>query len=271
MTLSWAVCSQDDTSTMMIISSLQSLSHVRLSATPWTAACQASLSITNSGSLLKPMSIESVILSNHLILCCPLLLLPLIFPSIRVFWDESAYRIRWPKYWSFSFSISSSNEHLGLISFRMDWLDFLAVQGTLKSLFQHHSSKPSVLQHSGLFLVQLSHTYITTGKTIALTRQTVGEVMSLLFNMLCKFSSVQLLICVRLFETPWIAACQASLSITNSRSLLTIMSIESMMASSHLILCRPLLLLPPNPSQHQGLFQWVNSLQEVSKVLEFHL
>ena len=272
MTLSWAVCSQDDTSTMMIISSLQSLSHVRLSATPWTAACQASLSITNSGSLLKPMSIESVILSNHLILCCPLLLLPLIFPSIRVFWDESAYRIRWPKYWSFSFSISSSNEHLGLISFRMDWLDFLAVQGTLKSLFQHHSSKPSVLQHSGLFLVQLSHTYVTTGKTIALTRQTVvGEVMSLLFNMLRKFSSVQLLICVRLFETPWIAACQASLSITNSRSLLTIMSIESMMASSHLILCRPLFLLPPNPSQHQGLFQWVNSSQEVSKVLEFHL
>ena len=217
--------------------------------------CQASLSITNSWSLLKPMSIESVMPSNRLILCCPLLLLPLIFPSIRVFWDKSAHRIRWPKDWSFSFSISSSNEHLGLISFRIDWLELLAVQGTLKSLFQRHSSKPSVLQHSGLFLVQLSHTYITTGKTIAFTRQTVvGKVMSLLFNMLHKFTSVQLLICVRLFETPWIAACQASLSITNSRSLLTIMSIESVMPSSHLILCRPILLLPPNPSQHQGLF-----------------
>ena len=129
------------------------------------------------------MSIESVILSNHLILCCPLLLLPLIFPSIRVFWDESAYRIRWPKYWSFSFSTSPSNEYSGLISFRTDWLDLFAVQGTLKSLLQHHSSKASTLLCSAFFMVQLSHLYMTTGKTIAWTRRTfVGKVMSLLFN-----------------------------------------------------------------------------------------
>ena len=130
------------------------------------------------------MSIELVIPSNHLILCCPLLLLPSILPSIRVFSNESALCIRWPKYWSFSFNISSTNEHPGLISFRMDWLDFLAVQGTLKNLFQHHSSKASILQHSAFFIVQLSHPYMTTGKTIALTRRTfVGKVMSLLFNM----------------------------------------------------------------------------------------
>ena len=147
--------------------------------TPWTAAHQASLSITNSQSSPKPMSIESVMPSNHLILCYPLLLLPLIFPSIRVFSNESALRIRWPKYWSFSFNISPSNEHLGLISFRMEWLDLLAVQGTLKSLLQYHSSKASVLQHSAFFIIQLSHPYITTGKTIALTRQTfVDKVMS---------------------------------------------------------------------------------------------
>ena len=131
------------------------------------------------------MSIESVMPSNHLILCCPLLLLSSIFPSIRVFSNESALHIRWPNYWSFSFSISLSNEHPGLISFRMDWLDLLAVQGTLKSLLQHHSSKASILQHSAFFTVQLSHPYMTTGKTIALTRRTfVGKVMSLLFNML---------------------------------------------------------------------------------------
>src|SRR5574340_778653 len=130
------------------------------------------------------MSIESVMPSNHLILCRPLLLLPSIFPSIRVFSNESALHIRWPKYWSFSFNISPSNEHPGLISCRMDWLDLLAVQGALKSLLQHHSSKPSILQHSAFFIVQLSHTYMTTGKTIALTRRTlVGKVMSLLFNM----------------------------------------------------------------------------------------
>ena len=129
--------------------------------------------------------IESVMPSNHLILCCPLLLLPSVFPSIRVFSNESVLHIRWPKYWSFSFSISPSSEYSGLISFRMDWLDLLAVQGPLKSLLQHHSSKASVLQHSAFFVVQLSHPYLTTGKTIALTRQTfVGKVMSLLFNML---------------------------------------------------------------------------------------
>ena len=133
------------------------------------------------------MSIESVMPSNHLILCCPLLLLPSIFPSIRVFSDESALHIRWPKYWSFSFSICPSNEHPGLISFRMIWLDLLAVQGTLKSLLQHHSSKASILRHSAYFIVQLSHRYMTTGKTIALTRQTfVDKVMSLLFNMLSR-------------------------------------------------------------------------------------
>jgi len=146
------------------------------------AACQASLSITNSRSLPKPMSIELVMPSNHLILCHPLLP-PSIFPSIRVFSNESALRIRWPKYWSFSFNISPSNEHPGLISFRMDWLDLLAVQGTLKSLLQHHSSKASILWCSAFFIVQLSHPYMTTGKTIALTRQTfVGKVMSLLLN-----------------------------------------------------------------------------------------
>ena len=153
------------------------------SATPWTAACQASLSITNSWSLLKLMSIELVIPSNHLILCRPLLLLPTIFPNIRIFSNESALRIRWPKYWSFSFSIKSS-EYSGPISFRMDWLDLLAVQGTLKSLLQHHSSKASILQCSAFFIVQLSYPYVTTGKTMALTRHTfVGKVMSLLLNM----------------------------------------------------------------------------------------
>ena len=160
---------------------------VQLFATPWTAALQASLSITSSQSLLKFMSIELVLLSNHLILCHPLLLLPSIFPSIRVFSSESVLHIRWPKYWSFSFSISPSNECLGLISFRMDWLDLLAVQGTLKNLLQHHSSKASILQCSALFIVQLSHPYLATGKIIALTRQTfVGKVMSLLFNTLLR-------------------------------------------------------------------------------------
>ena len=136
-------------------SSVQSLSHVRLFATPWIAACQASLSITNSWSLPELMCIESVMPSSHLILCCPLLLLPPIPPSIRVFSNESTLRMRWPKYWSFSFSISPSKEHPGLISFRMDWLDLLAVQGTLKSLLQHHSSKASILQHSAFVTVQL--------------------------------------------------------------------------------------------------------------------
>ena len=134
------------------------------------------------------MSIESVMPSNHLILCRPLLLLPSIFPSIRVFSSESALHIRWPKYWSFGFNISPSNEHPGLIAFRIDWLDLFAVQGTLKSLLQHHSSKASILRHSAFFTVQLSHPYMTTGKTIALTRRTfVDKVMSLLFNMLSRF------------------------------------------------------------------------------------
>ena len=145
-------------------SSVQSLSCVRLFMTPWTAAHQASLSITNSWSLPKFMPIESVMPSNHLILCRPLLLLPSIFPSIRVFSNESSLRIRWPKYWSFSFNISPSNEHPGLVSFRMDWLDLLAVQGTLKSLLQHHSSKASILRRSAFFIVQLSHPYMATGK-----------------------------------------------------------------------------------------------------------
>ena len=157
------------------------------SATTWTAACQAFLSITNSRSPPTPMSIDSVISSNHLILCRPLLLLPPIPPSIKVFSNESALRIRWPKHWSFNFNSRPSNEHTGLISFRMDWLDLRAVQGTLKSLLQHHSSKASILQHSSFFTVQLSHPYITSGKTIALTRRTfVGKVMSLLFNMLSR-------------------------------------------------------------------------------------
>ena len=149
---------------------------------PWTAAHQASLSITISQSLLKLISIESVMPSNPLILCHPLLLPPSILPSIRVFTDESALPIRWPKFWSFSFNISRSNEHSGLISFRMDWLDLLAVQVTLKSLLQHHSSKASILRRSAFFIVQLSHPYTTTGKTTILTRWTfVGKIMSLLF------------------------------------------------------------------------------------------
>ena len=169
------------------ISSVQSLSRVRLFVTPWIVACQASLSITNSQSSLRLTSIESVMPSSHLTLCHPLLLLPPIPPSIKVFSNESTLCMRWPKYWSFSFSIIPSKEIPGLISFRMDWLDLLGVQGTLKSLLQHHSSKASILQHSPLFTVQISHPYVTTGKTIALTRRTfVGKVMSLLLNMLSR-------------------------------------------------------------------------------------
>ena len=162
-------------------SSVQLLSCLRLFATPWTGVRQASLSITNSWSSPKPTYIELVLPFNHFVLCRPLLLLPSIFPSIRVFSNESALHIRWPKDWSFSFNIGPSDEHSGLISFRMDWLDLLAVQGTLKSLLQHHSSKPSILRHSALFIVQLSHPYMTTGKTIAMTRQTfVGKVICFL-------------------------------------------------------------------------------------------
>ena len=164
------------------------LIRILLFATPWTAACQASLSITNSRSLLKLMFIELVMPSKHPVLYRPLLLLPSIFPSIRVFSNESVLCIKWPKYWSFSFSISPSNECSGLISFRIDWFD-LAVQGTLRSLLQYHSSKASILQHSAFFIVQLSHPYTTTGKTKLLTRQTfVVKVTSLLFNMLLGWS-----------------------------------------------------------------------------------
>ena len=167
---------------------VQSLSRIQLFATPWTAAHQASLSFTVSLSLLKLMSIESVIRFNHLTLYRPLLLLPSIFPSNRVFSNELALRIRWPKYWSFSFSTSPSNEYSGLISFRIDWLDLLAVQGTLESLLQHHSLKASIPWHLDLFLVQLSHPYMTTGKTSALTAQTfVSKGISLLFNTLSRF------------------------------------------------------------------------------------
>ena len=161
----------------LILNLVQSHSHVRLFATPWTAACQASLSVTNSRSLLKLMSIKLVIPSNHLILCRPLLLPLSIFPNITVFSNESVLHIRWPKYWSFSFSISPSNEYSGFISLRIDWLDLLAVQGTLKSLLQHQSLKASILRHSAFFIVQLSYPYMTTGKTITLTRQTlIGNV-----------------------------------------------------------------------------------------------
>ena len=178
-------------------SSVQSLSNVPLFATPWTAAHQAYLSITSSWSLLKLMSIELVMPSKNLILCPPLFLALSIFPSTRVFSNESVHRIRWPKYWSFSFNISPSNEYSGLISFRMDWLDLPAVQGTLKSFLQHHSLKASVLQHSAFFMVQISHSYMTTVKTIALTRWTfVGKVMSLLFffwlDITCFYSTLQL-------------------------------------------------------------------------------
>ena len=159
------------------------------SATPWTAACQASLSIVNSWSLLKLMPIELVMPSNYLVLCHPLLLLPSSFPGIRVFSNKSVLHIRWPKYWSFSFSISPSNEYSGLISFRIDWFGLIAVQGTLKSLLQHHTWKASILWRSAFSIVQLSHPYMTTGKTIALTRQTFADkVMSLLFNMLSRWS-----------------------------------------------------------------------------------
>ena len=171
--------------TFHILLFISQLSHVRLFEIPRTAARQASLSIANSQSLLRLMSIELVMPSSHLILCRPLLLPPAILPNIRVFSNESVLHIRWPKYWSFSFSISPSTEYSGLISFRMDWLDLLAVQGTLKSLLQHHSSKASILRHSAFFIVQFSQPYMITGKTKALTRWTfVGKVMSLLFNML---------------------------------------------------------------------------------------
>ena len=196
-------------SSKIVIISVQSLSRVWLFVTPWTAARRASLSITNCWSPPKPMSIESVMPSNHLILCCPLLLLPSICPSIRVFSNESTLLIRWPKYWSLSFNISPSNEHPGLISFRMDWLDLLAIQGTLKSLLQHHSTKESILRCSAFFIAQLSHPYMTTGKTIALTRWTfVGKVMSLLYNMLSRLVITFLLRSKRLLIS-WLQSLSA--------------------------------------------------------------
>ena len=183
--LGWVTNLELDWMGELQFSSVQSVTRVWLFATPWIAARQASLSITNSRSSPKLMSIESVMPSSHPIFCCPLLLLPPIPPSTRVFSNESILCMRWPKYWSFSLSISPFNEHPGLISFRMDWLDLLAVQGTLKSLLQHHSSKASILQCSSFFTVQLSHPYMTTGNIISLTRQTfVGKVMSLLLNIL---------------------------------------------------------------------------------------
>ena len=182
-----------------MLSSVQSLSRVRLFATPWITTRQASLSITNSRSSLRPTSIESVMPSSHLILCRPLLLLPPIPPSIRVFSNKSTLRMRGPKYWSFSFSIIPYKDIPGLISFRMDWLDLLAVQETLKSLLQHHSLKVSILRRSAFFTVQLSHPYMTTGKTIALTRRTfVCKVMSLLLNMLIFLLCIQFLICFQM-------------------------------------------------------------------------
>ena len=173
---------------LMLWQNVQLVSHVWFFATLWTAAHLASLSLAISQSLLKLMSIELVMPSNHLILCCPLLLLPSIFPNIRVFSKGSAFRIKWPKYWSFSFSVRLSNDYSGLISFRTDWLDLFTVQGTLKSLLQYHTSKASILWCSAFFMVQLSHLCVITGKTIALTIWTfVGKVMSLLFNMLSRF------------------------------------------------------------------------------------
>ena len=176
---------------LVVVVAVQPLSRVWLFATPWTAACQAPLSITNSWSLLKFTPIELVMPSNHLILCHPLLLLPSIFPSIRVFSSDSVLCIGWSKYWSFSFSISPSNEYSGLISFRMDWFDLHSVQETYKSLLQHHSSKAAILWGSAFFMIQLSYSYMTTGKIIALTIQTfVSKVMSLLFNMLSRLAIV---------------------------------------------------------------------------------
>ena len=174
----------------------RSVSYGQLFVTPWTAARQASLSFIVSQTSLNPMFIDSVMPSNHLVLCHPLLLLPLIFPSIRLFSNESALRIRWPRYWSFNFSISLSNEYSGSVSFRIDWFHLLAVQGTLKSLLQHHSSKTSILWHSAFFIVQLSHPYVTAGKTIALIIWTfVGKVMSLLFNALSAAAAKSLQSC----------------------------------------------------------------------------
>ena len=198
--------------------------------TLWTAARQGSLSITNSWSLLRLSSIESVMPSSHLIISCPLLLLPSIFPSIRVFSNQSVLCIRWPKYWSFSFSISPFNEHPGLISFRIDWLDLLAVQGTLKSLLQHHSSKASILWCSAFFIVQFSHLYVTSGKTIALTRRTfVDKVMSLLFNMLSRLI-ITFLPRSKALLISWLQSPSAVISEPTKIKFLTVSTVSHLLA-----------------------------------------
>ena len=214
-------------------SSVQLLSHVWLFETPWTAACQAYLSITNSQSPPKRMSIELMMPSNHLILCCPLFLLPSIFPSIRVFSNESALPIRWPRYWSFSFNISPSNEHPGLISFRMDWLDLLAVQGILNNLLQHHSSKASILGRSALFIVQLSHTYMTTGKTIALTRWTFNHI-NILTGKLCRIPREVIISLVQLLHLLWISNGHLVLDLY----IFTTNSVYALLFKSSLIMVR---------------------------------
>ena len=261
-----------------LFSSVQLLSCVWLFVTPWTGACQASLSITNSQSLLKLMSIESVMPSNDLILYCPLFLPFSILPSIRVFSNESVLRIRWPKYWSFSFSISPSNEYSRLSSFRMDWLDLLAVQGTLKSLLQQNSLKASALWHPAFFIVQLSHSYMTTGKTITLTRWTFGgKVMSLLFNMQ---SRLVIIFLPRSNSVQFSSGAQSCPTLCDPMNPSTPGQLpeftqthihrtgEAIHPSHPLSSPSP---PAPNPSQHQGLFQWVNSSHEVAKVLEFQL
>ena len=262
--------------------SVQLLSHVRLFVAPWTAARQASLSITNFWSLPKLMSIELVMPSNHLILCRPLLLLPSIFPSIRVFSKESALHIRWPKYWSFSFNISPSNEHPGLISFRMGWLDLLVVQGTLKSFLQHHMSKASILLRSAFFIVQLSHPCMITRKTKALTRRNfVDKVMSPLFNMLSSLaitflprSSVQFSSVARSCPTLCDPMNCSMPGLPVHHQLLESTQTHVHRVGDAIQLSHPL-SSPFSPalnlSQHQGLFQWVSFSHQVAKVLEFQL
>ena len=234
------------------LSSVQSLSRVWLLVTPWTVAHRATLSITKSRSLLKLMSIKSVMPSNHLILCHPLLFLSSVFPSIRIFSNKSVLRIRWPKYWSISFSISPSSEYSGLISFWIDWLDLLAVQGTLKSLLQHHTSKASVPHCSAFFIVQLSHPYMTTGKTIALTRWTfVAKVMSLLFNMLSRLAIIFLPRSKRLLIS-WLQSPSAVILEPKIIKLVTQLSPT---------LCDPMDCSPPVSSVHRILqarvLEWV--------------
>ena len=232
------------------VSSVQSLSRVRLYATPWTTARQASLSITNSQSSPKLMSIKSVMPSSHLILCHPLFLLPPIPPSIRVFSNESTLRMRWPKYWSFSFSISTSKELPGLISFRMDWLDLLEAQGTLKSLLQHPSSKASILWCSAFFTVQLSHPYMTTGKTIALTRHSSVQFSSVQFSSVIQ--SCPTLCDPKNRSTPGLPVHHQLPEFTQTH----VHRVSDAIQPSHPLSSRS--PPAPNPSQHQSLFQWVS-------------